>query len=214
VSKSEHQAGSNGARSSQTRQRILDATAEILSRKGYSGTRLGDIADLAALQAPAIYYYFSSRHELLEEVVRMGQAKAQEHVRSALSTVAPETPALEKICIAVEEHLRVVLDHSVFATAAIRNIGQLPDEMRQRLLQQQIEYGQLWQELFREAQANGELRPGLDLRAAQLLVIGALNWAPEWWSPRRDSVDSVVATARAITFHGLAAGGEVPPSRQ
>src|SRR4051794_35543136 len=51
-------------KSRRTRERILDAAAHVLSRKGYAGTRLGNIAEQAQLQAPAIYYYWPSREEL------------------------------------------------------------------------------------------------------------------------------------------------------
>ena len=59
----------NGSKSARTRERILDAAAHVLSRKGYAGTRLTDVADQAGLQAPAIYYYFPSREDLIEEVM-------------------------------------------------------------------------------------------------------------------------------------------------
>jgi hypothetical protein len=47
------------------------------------------------------------------------------------------------------------------------------------------------------------LRPGLDLMAARMLVLGALNWAAEWWSPRRGTLDVVVRTAQSLVRHGL-----------
>jgi hypothetical protein len=37
------------------------------------------------------------------------------------------------------------------------------------------------------------LRPDLDPMAARVLVLGALNWAAEWWNPRRVSLDAVPA---------------------
>ncbi len=52
------------SKSARTRQRILDAAAHVLSVKGFAGgTRLSDVAEFAQLQAPAIYYYFSSRED-------------------------------------------------------------------------------------------------------------------------------------------------------
>jgi len=43
--------------------------------------------------------------------------------------------------------------------------------------------------------------------AARMLVLGALNWAAEWWNPRRGSLDAVVRTAQSLVRHGL---GPVP----
>ena len=37
-----------------TRERILDATARVLSERGYAGTKLSAIAEYAEIQAPAI----------------------------------------------------------------------------------------------------------------------------------------------------------------
>ena len=39
--------------------------------------------------------------------------------------------------------------------------------------------------------------------AARMLVLGALNWAAEWWNPRRGSLDAVVRTAQSLVRHGL-----------
>ena len=43
--------------------------------KGYAGTRLSDVAEYAEIQAPAIYYYFPSREDLIEEVMYSGIAE-------------------------------------------------------------------------------------------------------------------------------------------
>lgn len=49
-----------------------------------------------------------------------------------------------------------------------------------------------------------ELRADLDLYMAQMLTLGALNWAVEWWDPRRSSLDTVVANAQSFVRFGLA----------
>jgi hypothetical protein len=50
-----------------------------------------------------------------------------------------------------------------------------------------------------------------------MLVLGALNWAAEWWNPRRGSLDGVVRTAQSLVRHGLAAAAtdaSAPPRRR
>jgi hypothetical protein len=44
--------------------------------------------------------------------------------------------------------------------------------------------------------------------AARMMVLGALNWAAEWWNPRRGSLDTVVRTAQSLVRHGLGASAE------
>jgi TetR/AcrR family transcriptional regulator, cholesterol catabolism regulator len=202
----------NDSKSARTRVRVLDAAAQVLSSKGFAGTRLSDVAAVAELQAPAIYYYFGSREELIEEVMYRGIAEMRIHVQGALDALPPQTSALDKIMTAVEAHLRHELEISDYATASIRNSGQMPQRLRARQLKEEASYGRMWRRLFDNALADGEIRAELDPRYAQLLVLGALNWTAEWRNPRRDSVDTIVLNAQSLVRHGLCPR-EPSPSR-
>jgi TetR/AcrR family transcriptional regulator, cholesterol catabolism regulator len=191
------------SKSARTRARILDAAAHVLSAKGFAGTRLSDVAEHAEIQAPAIYYYFASREELIEEVMYCGVAELRKHVQEALNKLPPETSPLDRIMTAVEAHLRHELEISDYATASIRNSGQIPQRLRARQLKEETSYGRVWRRLFDNALAEGQIRADLDPRYAQLLVLGALNWAAEWRDARRDSVDSIVVNAQSLVRHGL-----------
>lgn len=191
------------SKSARTRGRILDAAAHVLSIKGYAGTRLTDVAEYAELQAPAIYYYFPSREELIEEVMWVGIADMRQHVLAVLDAVDPASSPMDRILVAVEAHLRHELEISDYTTASIRNAGQLPESIRARQVAEEAKYGKIWQKLFKDAADEGQIRDDLDVKMARMLVIGALNWAAEWWNPRRGSLDTVVATAQSIVSAGL-----------
>jgi AcrR family transcriptional regulator len=150
------------------------------------------VGDEAGVQAPAIYYYWASREDL------------REYVKSALEAAPSDATALDRLDIAIDAHLRQLMSSSAFAHAVIRNVSQLPEAIRSRQLVEERVYAHMWRDLFREAKANGELRSDLDPDLAQLLIIGILNWATEWWSPRRGPLDEVVATAQSIVRRGIA----------
>lgn len=192
-------------KSDRTRRRLLDAAAYVLNRKGYAGARLTEIAQLADLQVPAVYYYFGSREELLEEVVSIGARITMEHVRARLAELPESASSLDRVCTAAGAHLETVLQEAEYAAAAIRGVGQIPSEVRQRQLTDQREYGALWRALLADAVADGEVDPGLDVRGARMLLIGALNWAPEWWDPERGSVTDLVATTERFVRNALTA---------
>ncbi|MGW5229871.1 TetR/AcrR family transcriptional regulator [Nocardia niigatensis] len=199
------------SKATRTRARILDAAAFVLSRKGYGGTRLSDVAEQAGLQAPAIYYHFGSRDDLIEEVMWAGVASMREHVCAVLTTVPDGTSPLDRIDAAAEAHLRHVLEISDYATAAIRNAGQVPERIRARQVEEENKYGDVWRALIAEADGAGLLWPELDPRVARMLVLGALNWAAEWWNPRRGSLDTVVRTAQTMIRNGLSPDAEAEP---
>jgi AcrR family transcriptional regulator len=85
-----------------------------MSVKGYAGTRLSDVAEYAEVQAPAIYYYFASREDLIEEVMYAGIADMTKHLRQVLDALPPDTLAIDRILAAVEAHLRHELEISNF----------------------------------------------------------------------------------------------------
>jgi TetR/AcrR family transcriptional regulator, cholesterol catabolism regulator len=192
------------SKSAQTRRRILDAAAHVLSANGYAGLRLNDVAAQAELQAPAIYYYYPSRDDLIEEVMWAGIADMREHVVAILDGLPADVPALDRLLAAVSAHLRHELEISDYTTAAIRNAGQVPPRIRKRQVLEEERYGEVWRRLINDMARSGELRADLDLYMAQMLVLGALNWAVEWWDPRRGSLEAVVANAQSFVRYGLA----------
>lgn len=202
------------SKSQRTRQRILDAAAHVLSVKGFAGTRLNDVAEYAELQAPAIYYYFPSRENLIEEVMYCGISDMRHYLQETLDALPDGTPPLDRILAAVEAHLRHELELSDYATASIRNAGQIPEHLRTRERKESAAYSKIWQRLFDDAAAEGEMRDDLDPRIVQGLVLGALNWAAEWWDPRRGSLDAIVASAQALVRSGIAPLPTKPPRRK
>lgn len=193
-------------KSARTRRRVVDAAAHVLLRRGYAGTRLSDVAEVAQVQAPAIYYYFSSRDELIDEAVAVGLDRAQTLVQDALAEAPAELPAIDRLAIAVAAHLRTLLTHSDHAAAAVRTVPQLPEAMRERHRRAQRDYVDVWRALVTQVREDGDLDPALDPGTALMVVLGALNWTAEWWDPARGSLEGVIDAAQRLVRDGLAAG--------
>jgi hypothetical protein len=132
-----------------------------------------------------------------------GIADMRKHLQGVLDAFGPEASPMDKILAAVEAHLRHELELSDYASASIRNAGQIPERLRARQLKEEAAYGRIWRRLFDEARADGQLRGDLNARHAQLLVIGALNWSAEWFDPRRNSLDTIVSNAQVLVRNGL-----------
>jgi AcrR family transcriptional regulator len=194
---------SSASKSARTRGRLLDAAALVLSRKGFSGARLSDIAEEAQVQAPAIYYYYPSREDLIEEVMYVGAAAMREHLQQALDDLPATTTPSNRIAAAVEAHLRHELEISDYAKAIIRNANQLPEQISRRALAEVSAYNEIWRVLIAELDGAGQLRSDVDPAVARMIVLGALNWAAEWWDPERGPIDAVIATAQSMVLHSL-----------
>jgi AcrR family transcriptional regulator len=59
-----------GATAASTRQRLLRAAADVFARRGYEGTRVSEIAEVAGLSNGALYAYFGSKADLLVAAMR------------------------------------------------------------------------------------------------------------------------------------------------
>jgi len=188
-----------------TRDRLLRAAAVVLSRRGYTEARLGEIAAAAHLKAPAIYYHFAGRDDLITAALREGQVLVRQHVLAALDTLSPDAGPEEKVLTAIDAHLRVELELSEFANAVVRTAGHVPPHVRVELEGEITAYHDVWRDLLADAERAGRLRPGLDLSVARMLVLGALNWAAEWRTPQI-SVAEVTETASVLVRGALFRG--------
>ena len=92
---------------------------------------------------------------------------------------------------------------SAYASAAIRSLGQLPDELADLQLAEMRRYAALWDEMFRLGLERGEITLTIDAYAGRLLIIGALNWASQWSNPARTDADTIYRTVEAILTQGL-----------
>jgi TetR/AcrR family transcriptional regulator, cholesterol catabolism regulator len=191
------------SKSARTRARLLDATAKVLARKGFAGTRLSDIAGEAQVQAPAIYYYYPSREDLIEAVMFAGASAMHEHLMTTLAELPERTPPSDRVAAAVEAHLRHELELSDYARAVVRNANQIPEQFSRRALTKITEYNEIWRGLIADLAAAGQLRADVDPSVGRMIVLGALNWSVEWWDPERGPLDEVIAVAQSMVLHAL-----------
>jgi AcrR family transcriptional regulator len=196
-----------GQKAIATRARILDAAASVFRANGYAGTRLSDVASAANTQAGSLYYYFSSREELVEEVLRVGQERTSGYVRRCVAALPEDATALDRLREAITAHLATIIEIGDYTAATIRILGQVPEEIRRRRLHEQREYGQYWRVLVNNAQAAGQLRADLDGSAVRMFLLGAMNSAPDWFRPRGAglSAEEFEQQVAAVFLEGVAA---------
>lgn len=168
-------------KSDQTRQRILDAAASNLASRGYAGTSIKAIADSIGMTDAALYYHFESKDALVLEVLRLGTTLAEAAVAQAVAALGEDPEPLQALHAAIVAHASSVLGMGDYPRANVRNFGQLPPEIANAHLGHQRRYGELWRRLLQAAMASHRIRQDLDASAVRLLILGALNWAPEWY---------------------------------
>ena len=84
----------------QKRQRLVEATAAVVARKGYAGTSMKDIAQEAGIAQGLIHYYFDSKDDLVMAVVKEACDQMLTETREAFARA--EGGPLERVWPALE----------------------------------------------------------------------------------------------------------------
>jgi TetR/AcrR family transcriptional regulator, cholesterol catabolism regulator len=165
------------------RQAVIDAAAAVFAEKGYHGASTRDIALRLGMQQGSLYYHFPSKESALEEVCQVGVA---EFVDGLLRIVESGAPPAEKLRAAVANHLTPLRDKRDYVRVFLFERHHLPRNTRGEVAALSREYENLLERLFREGEAAGAFRRGLDAKMAVLSLNGMCNMAAARYRPGRE----------------------------
>lgn len=140
---------------------ILEATQQLLTAKGYAELNMDEVAALAGIAKATLYQHFSSKDELVVNVV-VRQLRLSE---AALDRLDPSLPAIKRLELFLKQGIkyRASMWESNQRSASAVNVGQLPPKVQevpayqQQLARQQTKLAAL----INEAKAQGDLNSEL-----------------------------------------------------
>jgi TetR/AcrR family transcriptional regulator, cholesterol catabolism regulator len=179
---------------------ILDAAAWLLRHRGYEATTTRAIAERVGIKAGSIYHHFSSKDVIVERVMNEGVRVVHEAVTAALDALPAKADPRSRLQAAITAHLRSSLEHSDYTSASIRAFAFLPAELRKTCRLERRRYEDIWREIVVDAAKAGYIAEGVNLNAARLMLLGAVNWAGEWYRPNRVPIDRISASFAELTF--------------
>jgi AcrR family transcriptional regulator len=184
------------------RQELIRTAAKLFHRKGFHATSTRDIATAVGMRSGSPFYHFRSKGELLYAVMEEGMRSAIERQRAALQKAEHTTtdPRWE-LAILIRNQFDVLLGPgSDFIPVMLYESRALSPRQRASLLQLQSDYESAWTPVLEALHATRRLRT--EVRLARLLIFGALNWAVQWYDPRKSaSLDDLTAAALTLFIH-------------
>jgi AcrR family transcriptional regulator len=160
-----------------TRQKILEAAAQIFSQKGYHATSMSDIASAVNLQKASLYHHVNSKQEILLSLLD----EALEMVTSRISKViACQAPSDEKLRLAIYTYLKTLIEQRDLAAILLLEHRSLSPDLHNRHVPRRDRFEQLWKDL---------LRSGVDERKFSVQniplitrgLLGVMNWVVTWY---------------------------------
>ncbi|MFD5124984.1 TetR/AcrR family transcriptional regulator [Streptomyces sp. NPDC058385] len=104
-----------------SRERLLQATVELVGERGYDATTLGDIADRAGSARGLVSYYFPGKRQLLQSAVHRLMHRTLE---AALEREPHTEDGPERLARAVDAILGLAVDHPVLMRTHMAGILQ------------------------------------------------------------------------------------------
>jgi AcrR family transcriptional regulator len=186
---------------------LLDAAATVFARRGFDGTRIGDIVRQAGLSTGAVYGRFPSREALLRQAVI---SRSVPHVQAPPSSPGGVAELVARSTAHIEAQLN---DDDALVLEAFVAARRHPP-IAEALQEAQRRWREDVQVLVDAALADGSLRADLDVEAVlylmRVLRLGRLVMrasglpAPDqqgWEALVRVVVNSL-GVARGTTYHG------------
>jgi AcrR family transcriptional regulator len=155
---------------------LLEAAVKVFARRGYHGSRVGDIAEEAGVAHGLLYHYFSSKEQVLHVVFRENFGALLARFRAVEES---EEPAAEKLEGIAKILLRTWRNDPDLVTVMVREVARSPQ------LQEQVdevrEAFAIVQRVVEQGQAEGAFRPDVDARFASWIVYGGLEAVLTGW---------------------------------
>lgn len=187
-----------------SRTRILDATADLLRTSGLQGTKLSEVAKRAGMLAPSLYHHFSSKDELIEEVLVEGCHRNTRFIVTRVERLGPAASPVERLEEAITAHLVFLLTGDQYSSAVSRVFPDLPDEIKRRVLAAYAGFDNYWRDLILAARASGDARADLDPTVARKFLINMLDSTAEWYRPGHLEIAEIARQACQLFMHGFA----------
>ena len=147
------------------RQRILRASRQLFSTKGYEETTMEDVADRAEVSKATLYNYFPGKDSLL---LGIAEAELEQIHQMIQGDLAREPSALERLRRVLEAF---VLDSMCYISLS-RKISYLNSCEDSDMFATRLEMVRIFRGLVCQAQEAGELRRDVDADDITELVMG------------------------------------------
>lgn len=170
-------------------QDVLDAAARVFYEKGYAAASTHDIADRVGILKGSLYYYVSSKEELLARIIEQAHTISTHAIAESQREAANGAGRLAAI---IRGHLQFYVDNREMATVYFREFRSLSPEHRGSIDRVGHTYRSLVRDVIQEGQRDGSLDPAIDAELVPAALVEMLNSLSRWFDPEGPRAAAVV----------------------
>lgn len=185
------------------REAIIDAAVRLFHERGYSNTSMQNIADAVGLLKGSLYYYITSKEDLLFEIHERFMNVLIEKTESRKA--AADLPPRERLEGVIIDLLQLIRDYRAYVEVFFRERYSMEGSRWDAIHERRKRYEAVVREIIRDGQRDGSFRADLDEQIVSFGLFGMCNWSYQWLNPEgRLSAAEVARNFSTLFLDGLA----------
>ncbi len=161
---------------------VLKTSAAIFAAKGYHSTSIRDISRETGMSLSGLYYYFTSKEELLYLIQDYCFSTVIGDCRRLIDGV--EDP-IHRLKLLIENHLNYFVNNVNEMKVLSHEANSIAGDYFKKINAKKRQYADLTARLLEEIARSHKIT-GIDIRVATFSLFGMMNWIYNWYNPRKD----------------------------
>ena len=186
-------------------QEVVDVSAQVFYRLGYSEASVGDVAAALDITKGSLYHYVQNKEDLLYAIIRQAHELTRENLERA---EASGGPALARLRRFFDGHARINADELEKAALIYRDLRHLSASRRAEIVTVRDQVEEFVRRLLADGIAQHSVCPLIDVRLASIEMFSTANGICQWYQPGGpDSAEEVAASVADFVVAAVACDG-------
>jgi AcrR family transcriptional regulator len=160
---------------------VVDAAVRVFHAQGYEATSIQDIADEVGILKGSIYYYITSKEDVLFEILDEVHRAA---LASVFDAIEVDGGPLARISSFVATLSRFNAENLERMGIFLHDFRSLAEPRRKEIVSERDRYDGILRRLITEGQAEGIVCRDVDPKLSALAIMGMINTIYQWYRPK------------------------------
>lgn len=162
------------------REQVLEVAARMFFERGFESTTTQEIGAELGLLKGSVYYYISTKEDLLFEIIEQYHEATSEYFDRIVESDDGPVEKLRKLVITETAHTATHITRSSLFYTEWRSLS---SEHQQVIIAERRRHEAAVAEWITTAQAAGDIRAELDPKLTTLAILGMVNSVYRWFRP-------------------------------
>ena len=183
-----------------TRDELIETAAQVFRQKGYHGASMEDIAAAVHLRKASLYHHFSSKQEILLEILD----RALQLLLEKISAITEQNiSADKKLRLMIRQYLQILAENVDLAAVLLFEHRALERRQHARHVPNRDKFESLWKDVIAEG-VKTKLFQCDDIPLIARALLGQLNWTITWFhDDGGKSIEQIADEYSDLLLNGL-----------